>query len=159
MNEDVGVLSFKEMKNLFPSKERLLKGAVAVVECIESIPCNPCAEVCPVGALTKKSLVDPPMVDHDKCTGCELCVAACPALAIFVLDLSYSDNEALITLPYEFLPVPTVDDIVDVCDKKGQVRGKGRVVRVRKMKDKTVLLTLAINKSLAMDVRSIKVST
>ena len=31
----------------YPSKERLAKGPIVVIECPEEIPCNPCETICP----------------------------------------------------------------------------------------------------------------
>ena len=35
-----------------PSEERIKKGSVACIECAQEIPCNPCEEACPYGAIT-----------------------------------------------------------------------------------------------------------
>ena len=42
-----------------PSEERMKLGPVACIECLQQIPCNPCEEACPRGAITvgKKSQV------------------------------------------------------------------------------------------------------
>lgn len=41
--------------------------------------CEGCVEACPVGAITRKSLV---RVDETKCIGCGVCVSACEHEAI-----------------------------------------------------------------------------
>lgn len=35
-----------------PSKERMAEGRVAVIECVQEIPCNPCESSCRFGAIT-----------------------------------------------------------------------------------------------------------
>ena len=35
-----------------PDRERIEKGPVAFIECVQDIPCNPCEEACPFGAIT-----------------------------------------------------------------------------------------------------------
>ena len=35
-----------------PADERFAKGQVAVIECVQNIPCNPCQDACPRGAIT-----------------------------------------------------------------------------------------------------------
>ena len=60
-----------------------------------------------------------PEVLPEECTGCALCVPRCPGLAIFVVDFSYSENEALVAIPYEFLPVPAPGDTVAALDREG----------------------------------------
>ena len=51
--------------------------------CIESIPCNPCVGSCKVEAITKKSLVRPPVINNEICNGCKKCVAECPGQALY----------------------------------------------------------------------------
>ena len=35
-----------------PPEERMAKGRVAVIECVQEIPCNPCENACRLGAIT-----------------------------------------------------------------------------------------------------------
>jgi len=153
--EATGVLTLEDLKDRLPSKERLEKGPVAIIECIQKIPCDPCAHVCRFGAIKKPSLVEPPEVDYDKCAGCGECVAVCPGLAIFVVNLKYREEEALVTIPYELLPIPEKGEIFEALDREGKPVGKARVVSVRRMKDKTTVVTIAVKKDLAMVVRNI----
>ncbi len=96
-----------ELKQLeaLPPEDRVKKGRVAIIECIEEIPCNPCAYICRVDAIRKEALCKPPIVDWEKCTGCTICVSACPGLAIFCQRIA--DGKGTVTLPYELLPLPT----------------------------------------------------
>jgi Fe-S-cluster-containing hydrogenase component 2 len=157
-----GVLSGPELKArvALPSEERLKSGPVVVVECVESIPCNPCAYACPRKAITiDGELTDTPEVDFSKCNGCTLCIARCPGLAIFVVDRDYSKTEATVTLPYELLPRPEVGARVECLDREGKPVGKGKVV---KMLDSTALnrcavVTVAVPKKFWNTVRSIRV--
>ena len=64
-----------------PSEERIRNGAVACIECFQNIPCNPCEEACPRGAITVgREITGLPTLDAEKCNGCGKCVSACPAL-------------------------------------------------------------------------------
>jgi Fe-S-cluster-containing hydrogenase component 2/bacterioferritin-associated ferredoxin len=108
------------------------KGARPVIECPEYIPCDPCVSSCPTGAITMpNSINDLPELDMAKCTGCGICVAVCPGLAIFLLDLHYSPTEAMLVVPFEMLPVPAVGDEVYALDRDGHAVCKARVVSVR----------------------------
>ena len=152
--ETTGILTHEHFGKALPPKERLEKGAVAVIECIQKIPCDPCAYICRFGAIKKKSLVEPPEVDYKKCTGCGECVAICPGLAIFVINLKYKKDEALVTIPYEFLPTPKRGETREALDREGKKVGEAKIVAVR-MKNQTAVVTIAVKKHLAMNVRNI----
>jgi Fe-S-cluster-containing hydrogenase component 2 len=147
-----GVLSKDDLLQM-PSEAQLEKG-VAFIECVQEIPCNPCVDACPVHAISMKDINAPPYVDFDRCTSCMKCVGVCPGLAIFIIKVK--GEKALVTMPYEFLPVPAVGDLVDAVDREGTVRSTGRVTRVVKAK-KTMLVTLEVDRDLAMDVRHFRV--
>jgi Fe-S-cluster-containing hydrogenase component 2 len=149
--ERTGVLSLKNLK--IPTDKQLKKG-VAIIECIQEIPCDPCVAICPVKSISMKDINDIPKIDYDKCTGCKRCVSICPGLAIFVVKLI--DEKAQITLPYEFLPIPKVGDIVKALDREGKSRGDAKVIRVNRS-SKTTVITIEVDKDLAMEVRNIKV--
>lgn len=149
---ETGIITLKDIQ--VPSKERLEKGPVAVIECPQSIPCDPCVEACPFHAISMNDINDLPKIDFEKCTGCGACIGKCPGLAVFVVDMTYSDNEALIKIPYEFA-LPKTGDTVKALDRKGNVKGDAKVIRVVKEKDKTGVVSIAVKKSLAMEVRNI----
>lgn len=149
--EKSGVLSIRDL--FLPSDDQLKKG-VAIIECVQEIPCNPCVAICPVNAISMNDINDLPKVDFTKCTGCRQCVGICPGLAIFVVKVK--DSKALITLPYEFLPVPKVGELVTALDREGNPRGDAKVVKINK-KGKTLIITIEVNKNLAMEIRNIKV--
>ena len=150
-----GIITIEELKKLglVPPEERLRRGPVAIIECPEPIPCNICVDACPSRAILMNRIIDIPKVDWDKCTGCGNCVALCPGLAIFVVDLSRNDK-AYVTLPHEFLPIPKVGDKVTLLGRDGRRLGEGRVVRVLE-KNKTWVVTVEVPKDLAMEVRAI----
>ena len=138
---------------ILPSKKQLKKG-VAILECIQEIPCNPCVDCCPVDAISMKDINAPPVVDYDKCISCGKCVGICPGLAIFVVKIK--NGKTLITLPYEFLPVPQVGDNVEGLNREGKPIDKAIVRRVIK-KGKTMIITVEADEKFAMDLRNIRV--
>ncbi|MBU3902487.1 MAG: 4Fe-4S binding protein [Candidatus Thermoplasmatota archaeon] len=150
--EEDGIITTEDIQ--IPSKERFEKCPVAVIECPQSIPCNPCVDACPFHAISMNDINALPEIDFEKCTGCGSCISKCPGLAIFVVDMGYSDNEALIKIPYEFA-LPKTGDTVKALDRKGDVKGDARVIKVIKEKDKTAVVSIAVKKSLAMEVRNI----
>ncbi|MEL7565096.1 MAG: 4Fe-4S binding protein [Dehalobacterium sp.] len=158
MFNKTGVATLEMIKEILPSEERRKKGPYAVFECFQEIPCNPCYTSCKVGAVQEfKDINNIPQVDADKCTGCGICVSNCPGLAIFVIDETYSDEEAAIKIPYELLPLPEKDQVVDALDREGKIIGKARVIKVQNSKalNKTNAVTIAVPKDQAMLVRHI----
>ena len=149
--EKNGILVPEDLK--LPNDEQLKKG-VAIIECIQEIPCDPCVAICPVSSISMKNINDIPKIDYDKCTGCKRCVSICPGLAIFVVKVE--DNKALITLPYEFLPIPKAGNTVTALNREGKPRGTVKIIKVNRS-GKTTVVTIEIDKNLAMDVRNIRV--
>jgi len=158
MLERTGIPTDDDLEKVIPDKKRLARGPVVIIECFQKIPCDPCAISCKLGAIKPfKDINDLPIVDFDKCTGCGICISSCPGLAIFVIDMNYSEKKSLIKLPHEMLPLLEKGEDVYALDRAGGILGKAKVVRVLKIKNKTNIISLEIPKSMAMKVRSIKV--
>ena len=76
------ILEIKEANN-WPSEERFRRGPVAISECVQQIPCNPCEAACRFGAITVgEEITGLPRLDEEKCTGCGVCVKTCPVQAL-----------------------------------------------------------------------------
>jgi len=158
MLERTGIPTDDDLEKVIPDKKRLAKGPVVIIECFQKIPCDPCAISCRLGAIKPfEDINDLPVVDFDKCTGCGICISSCPGLAIFVIDVNYSEEKSLIKLPHEMLPLPEKGEEVYALDRDGSILGKAKVVRVLKIKNKTHIISLEVPKSMVMKVRSIKV--
>jgi Fe-S-cluster-containing hydrogenase component 2 len=149
--EKTGILSVKELQ--VASKRQLEKG-VAILECVQEIPCNPCVDSCPVHAISMKDINAPPVNDFEKCIGCSKCVGVCPGLAIFVVKIK--GDKAWVTLPYEFIPLPKVGESVQALARNGKLRGKSVVKKIIKH-GKTMVVTIEVKSNLAMDIRNIRV--
>ncbi|KAF0193846.1 MAG: 4Fe-4S ferredoxin [Bacillota bacterium] len=159
MLKKTGVATPEELANVLPSEGRLNRGAVAVLECFQNIPCNPCATSCPRHAIQEfVDINDIPSFDGDLCNGCAICVANCPGLAIFVIDETYSPDETLVKLPYEFTPLPASGDVVVAVSRAGDEIGHARVVRVQNppVFDRTAVVHVAVPKALGHEIRFIK---
>lgn len=156
-----GYPSMEEIKkaNGYPADDRFAKGPIAVVECVQEIPCNPCEGACPFHAIeVGQPITNCPHVDPDKCTGCCSCVSACSGLAIVVVDKTYSATEGTVSFPFEYLPLPEKGMEVDALSRAGEFVCKGTIVRVMNpaRNDHTPVVTVAIPKEFTDTVRTIR---
>jgi Fe-S-cluster-containing hydrogenase component 2 len=153
--EEKGYLEESEVE--LPSLERLRKGPVAILECPQSIPCDPCKLSCPNKAIELANLNALPEINFERCNGCGLCVQQCPGLAIFLLE--YKADKCRVTLPYEFLPLPKKGEKVLALDRRGEEVGKGIITRViprERSKGDTSILTVEVEEPLGNRVRNIR---
>jgi Fe-S-cluster-containing hydrogenase component 2 len=158
-----GFMMLEELKvasNNYPSEDRMRKGPVAIAECIEEIPCNPCESACRFGAiLVGECITNVPVIDREKCTGCGVCVAHCSGMAIFVMDKSYSDTVGSVAFPYEYPHLPQVGDRVDAVDRAGRIVCKGCIKRILMPAsfDKTHVVTVEVPIEMVEIVRGIAI--
>lgn len=134
------------------------KKGIAIIECLQEIPCNPCVTACKAGAISKVCLTSRPVLEEGKCLGCKLCVAACPGQAIFLQTRDYEEGFSSISFPYEYLPLPIAGQLVKATDRLGQVICKAEVLEVLKPKafNKTAVVTLKIPFQYADTIRFMK---
>lgn len=156
-----GYPTLEELKqcNMFPSEDRFARGPVAVIECVQEIPCNPCENACKQGSITVGNpITNLPQLNDETCTGCGLCVAQCSGLAIFIVDKTFSETLATVSFPHEYLPLPEKGQVVDAVNRAGDVVCQGTVVRIQNpiKNDCTPVVTLSIPKEWADDVRGMK---
>ena len=160
MLQSDGIPTKEDIAKVTPSDARFSLGPVAVVECFQEIPCDPCVKACKRGAISMpRDINDLPVVDVNLCNGCGLCISFCPGLAIFVVDKTYSDDFALVKLPYEYVPVPRAGQHVTALSRAGEELGCFEVVKVTsggKM-NMTYTVSLAVTKELAMEVRDVRI--
>ncbi|MFW5963072.1 MAG: FAD-dependent oxidoreductase, partial [Bacteroidota bacterium] len=114
-----------------PSKERREKRPYVIIDCLYGFACNPCAFVCPFGAITKSSTSTAPQIDYDKCTGCMQCVYQCPGLAIF----GYNPQKDWLFLPIEIEAEENTE--VFLVNNSGEKVGEGVIEKILKKPNKT----------------------
>ncbi len=133
------------------------KGIHPVIECTQNIPCNPCQDVCPRHCImVGDNITALPVVDENSaCSGCGLCVASCSGQAIFLVNDSYDQTHASVTIPYEFLPLPAVGTIGVALDRSGNPVCEAEVLSVKANPafDKTNLLTMKVPKEMSQKAR------
>ena len=158
MLEKNGIPTKEQIEAIKPPKERLAKGPVAIVECFQEIPCDPCHTACNRGGMLPfEDINDLPKMDFDACNGCGICVGFCPGLAVFIVDETYSEDEALVKIPWEFLRLPEAGSQVKGLDREGNEVATVTVKKVQKSakKNGAHILWLVVPKELAYDIRSI----
>ena len=154
--------SHQQIEEAFPAQDRLEKGPVAVIECFQRIPCNPCFAACKRKAIKEfDDINDLPVIYHDICNGCGMCIAKCPGLAIMVVDAQHNADEALIKIPYEFIPLPEKDQSVRGLDREGKYVCDVIVRDVLNSKalDKTPIISFTVPKKYMKIVRNISVES
>jgi len=154
-----GFLNAAELRErgIYPSEERMAKGPVAVIECCQNIPCNPCETACKFGAIkVGDPITNLPVLDESKCIGCGVCLTRCPGLAIFLVDKS--GDTAKVSFPFEYLPLPEKGDVVKAVDRAGQYVCDATVVRINNAaaNDCTPVITIEVPKDQCDNVRSIR---
>jgi len=155
-----GIPTCEDLAGVTPAEERMAEGPVAIAECFQKIPCNPCVKACRRGAIVMSGDInDLPVVDTERCNGCGLCIPLCPGLAIFVVDKTFSEDRTLVKLPYEYVPVPQSGQYVTGLDRAGRELGSFEVIRVLSggEKNKTYTVSLAVPREFGMEVRGIRV--
>jgi NADPH-dependent 2,4-dienoyl-CoA reductase/sulfur reductase-like enzyme/ferredoxin len=144
--------------------------------CSEEIPCNPCATVCPVGAIQLRpmhgNIMDLPYFEGNRCTGCGSCVAVCPGLAITLVrripgekalaDKASGDkasgDRAQVVLPWEFNADFDIGTELDLVDQKGDFVERAPVVSKRRVSSRnTWLLTFHVDIAHASKIAGIRV--
>lgn len=160
-SKTTGYLSEEELKSGpgIPSEARRRKGAVAVIECLEDIPCNPCESSCRVEAIeVGEDITNLPRLDEEKCVACQSCLPICPGQAIFMVDESLPEGKATVTMPYEFRPLPEEGEGVTALDRSGKELGEATVtvVRMTNRMDQTALVTIEIPGDWSMKARAFR---
>jgi hypothetical protein len=76
-----------------------------------------------------------------------------------MMNLSYSDKEAAVSYPYEFLPLPRVGEEIWAVDRSGKVITTGKVVEVKNLpsQDRTAVMTVAVPREFGWDVRGLQI--
>jgi Fe-S-cluster-containing hydrogenase component 2 len=166
---EAGIVTLEVLRRegRLPPPEILEKVAVPIIDCLEDIPCTPCRDVCPTGAITMKTMIDRPKLNWEACTGCTLCAQACPGLAINIVNYHFGrkslkrpgyEDYSLVMIPYELVPIPKKGDMVAILDRAGKRLGEAEVFSVIKSpKFGTVMVNVLVPQSIAFQVKGVEV--
>jgi len=137
-----------------------LKGIHPVIECSQNIPCNPCQDSCPkkIIQIGEKITSLPVVTEETACIGCGMCVASCSGQSIFLLDEKEAEGYTLITMPYEFLPLPEKGTKGIALDRSGKEVCTAVVENIKTVAayDHTNLLTIQVPNEMGMKARFFK---
>ncbi len=142
----------------YPDK---LDGVFPVFHCLQEIPCNPCANVCPKNLIhiNEEDIRHLPQFDIgriDECIACGRCVATCPGLAISLVDFRKREGCALVSLPVEQdNPNIEVGKQIEVTDIDGRNLGVFTIEKIKEVagfKDGTRLLSFEAPSELAKQI-------
>jgi NADPH-dependent 2,4-dienoyl-CoA reductase/sulfur reductase-like enzyme/Fe-S-cluster-containing hydrogenase component 2 len=152
---------------VFPEREDLgpEEGVHPVFHCVQEIPCDPCASICPQAAIH----VDPHDIRHlpvfvaealgTACIGCEKCVTICPGQAVTLVDYRKDREHPFVTIPYELgRDELHVGAPVTVLDIDGAVLGNVPVVAIHagKVHDRTVAVKVVAPRAYARKIAGIR---
>jgi len=138
-------------------------GLYPVFHCMQEIPCDPCASICPKGLI----LIDREDIraipaytgDESNCVGCEKCITVCPGLAITLVDYRKDAEYPTVAIPYEFnYAVTPEDETVTVLDTEGAVLGDLEVVKVERVfgRDHTIVVKVRAPAAIAPRIAGIR---
>jgi len=139
---------------------QITQGVMPIIHCLQEIPCNPCSTICPTNSITLQN--DPIMgipVYEGNCTGCGMCVAICPGLAITLVDYRLDEMNPLVVIPYEVSNHKiAVGDKVITTDIDGNHLGEFPVIKIRKHK-KTItdLVSVQVPQKIAQKIVSFQI--
>ena len=146
-----------------PQKEHLLR-PIASIECFEEIPCNLCQKACPTSAIQigRVPRSKNPILNESACTACGLCLTACPAGVIPMIEEREQQSLSRITLRWKGAKPWSQGEFAVILNRRGENLGSARVASIftspaiPKMEDKTQLVTLDVPTHLVWEVRAIK---
>lgn len=144
---------FEEMKSCYP--EKIGERPLAVIECFEEIPCNPCSTACPFKAIEiGEDINQRPKINWDLCVGCGICVFSCPGQAIKLIQRK--GNRYLFKIPYELLPRPNKGETWHAVDRGGRIIGAALIENVMAAQDRTLLVTVGVEEGLLYEFAGIR---
>lgn len=141
-------------------------GVFPVFHCLQEIPCNPCANVCPKDLI----FIDEADIRHlphfdleriDECIACGRCVATCPGLAISLVDFRKCEGSALVSLPVEQdNPNIEVGKPIQTTDIEGRILGELTIDKIKSvagLKDGTRLISFEAPVELAKRISGFRI--
>ena len=150
------ILASKPGKTIIETLPGKKQGIFPVFHCIQEIPCDPCANLCPLGliGIDELDIRNLPIFQEVEktCSGCANCVAGCPGLAITLVDYRKNKKQPIVSIPFEFNQgTINVGDLVTVQNTEGKTLAKVPVIEIieKKSFNATKLIKLSTSKNIA----------
>ncbi len=155
-----GVPTETELANApgVPPLDEIKPRGTAFVECLQTIACNPCEANCPTGAISiGREIANIPRLDASKCIGCGTCVSKCPGLAISVIAFNKNTATTVMSIPYEYYPLPEIGSTVCAVDRGGKYICDAKVLDIipKTEKQSTCVVKIEFPDKYAFKVKSI----
>jgi len=164
-HRSVEILKSKPGREIAEENEGEESGIHPVFHCVQEIPCDPCASICPQQAI----YVDPQDIRHlpvfladeigKACIGCEKCVTICPGQAVTIVDYRRDAAHPFVTIPYEL----SRDELrpgsaVTVLDIDGNVLGNVEIVAIHagKIHDRTAAIKVRAPREIARKIAGLR---
>jgi NADPH-dependent 2,4-dienoyl-CoA reductase/sulfur reductase-like enzyme/Fe-S-cluster-containing hydrogenase component 2 len=144
--------------NIFP----IDRDVYPVIHCHQEIPCDPCAAVCPLGLIKipRDDIRKVPVFDLEgqKCSACRRCIAACPGLAITLVDFRKDAKYPTVSVPIEI----DTSDLLEgrgylAVDERGQPLAEVRLIRRFSMKEfsGTTIIEIQSSREIANEITGV----
>ncbi len=140
---------------------------VASIECFEDIPCRACEKACPTSAICVKSQArtENSILNEAACTGCGLCLPACPSKAISMINEVPDRSVGLLTLVARSKKPWKEGEFATLVNRRGENLGTARIQAILSTQSPTrnlgqstshQLLQLETPNHLLWDARGVK---
>jgi ferredoxin len=101
---------------------------VASIECFEEIPCNACETACPEDAITIGRVPRREAILRESaCTGCGLCLQACPSGATLLVNEREDRPLSRLVLPWRGSRAWNEGEFATLVNRRGETLGSARV--------------------------------
>ena len=160
--QEINILKSKPGVIALPSNKNFDLSVFPVIHCRQEIPCDPCAAVCPLGLIKipAEDIRKIPVFDpgDQTCSGCRRCLAACPGLAITLVDYRKDPEYPVISIPCEFnnLNLKANSEYLAL-DEQGNHIGQIKFLRSISLKDftGTSILEFQAPRNIAMEIAGV----
>jgi ferredoxin len=143
----------------FPGYPKVtLEKVLPAIDCLEPIACRVCEKQCPVQAIDiDRSLTTPKFLIEESCTGCGICVTACPSEAITMID-NQLPKAVFLIFPWYLRRTPEPGVRVHLLNRKGDILGQARIADIF-LDGEPPLIRVEVPEHLMLDAKGVRLVT